>query len=140
MPVYPINQNTVVDALNYPSEVQLAVSKYFVESTTQPNSVEIVVQNATIYSAGIQGPAGADGLQGPQGEPGEEVPYSTRVDWISDSELYKGEADPGSSESSAVWRIRHIVIGNDDDVTTNWADGDSQFDNIWANRASLSYS
>jgi hypothetical protein len=140
MPVYPVNENTIVELTGPFSEVQVATQNFFVESTTQPNSVEIVVQNATIYTAGFQGPAGADGLQGPQGEPGEEVPYSTRVDWISDSELYKGEADPGSSESSAVWRIRHIVIGNDDDVTTNWADGDSQFDNIWANRASLSYS
>lgn len=136
MPVYPINQNTVVDAFNYPSEVQLSVAKYFVESTTQPNSVEIVVQNATIYSAGIQGPQGPTGPAG--GE--EEVPYSTRVDWISDSELYRGEADPGTAEGTALWRIRHITIGNDDDVTTLWADGNANFDNIWTNRASLSYS
>ena len=52
---------------------------------------------------------------------------------------YIGEADPGSLTSNASWRIKRIVeTGPDSEIT--WADGDSDFDNIWDNRLSLSYS
>lgn len=72
--------------------------------------------------------------------PPEEQMYASRVDFISDDELYRGEAAPGSAESSAVWRIRKIVIGSDGDVTQTFADGDENFDNIWNDRLSLTYS
>jgi len=51
---------------------------------------------------------------------------------------YIGTAAIGSATSSAVWKIKKI------DETTGlvitWADGDDLFNNIWDNRASLSYS
>lgn len=53
---------------------------------------------------------------------------------------YLGKAVVGSVTSGAVWQIRKFTFGSDGDVTTEWADGDSDFDNIWDNRASLSYS
>ncbi len=70
----------------------------------------------------------------------EEPMYSSRVDWIDDYTLYKGEAEPGTLESGAVWRIRKITIGLDDDVTTLWASGTDAFTQIWDDRLSLSYS
>jgi len=70
----------------------------------------------------------------------EEMPYAKRVDFISDNELYKGEAAVGSSESSAVWRIHKLLIGEDGDVTEIWADGNSNYDNVWTNRLSYIYS
>lgn len=70
----------------------------------------------------------------------DEVQYSSRVDFVTDNFLYRGEALPGSAEGDPVWRIREITIGVDNDVTTLYADGDAQFNNSWTDRASLSYS
>jgi hypothetical protein len=51
--------------------------------------------------------------------------------------LYIGKAVPGSSSASAVWQIQRL-----ENSTGNifFADGNANFDNIWDNRASLSYS
>ena len=58
--------------------------------------------------------------------------------------IYRGEAQPGALTSAAAWRIQEITIttdgGGNDDIATLWADGDANFDNIWDNRAALSYS
>ena len=72
-------------------------------------------------------------------DPEEEVPYASRVDFVSDTELYRAEADPGTSESSAGWRIRHIVIAADDDVTTTWANGTAAFTHRWDQRLAYPY-
>lgn len=52
---------------------------------------------------------------------------------------YVGEADPGTATAAAAWRIKKL-IETGPDVAVTWADGDSDFDNVWDNRASLSYS
>jgi hypothetical protein len=51
---------------------------------------------------------------------------------------YIGEASPGSLTSASAWRIKRVVETGPDSVIT-WADGDSDFDNIWDNRLSLTY-
>ena len=68
-------------------------------------------------------------------------PEFTRLtDWnSSQTQVYIGDAVPGTAESAANWRIKKIVFSGTDSTTT-FADGDSAFDNIWDNRASLSYS
>jgi len=69
-----------------------------------------------------------------------EMPvYAKIIDDLEDGTTYIGEADAGSSESDPVWRIKQIVETGPD-VKITWADGDTNFDNIWDNRASLSYS
>jgi len=52
---------------------------------------------------------------------------------------YVGKAAAGSSLASAVWQIKRITdtSGN---LSIQFADGDSNFDNVWDNRESLSYS
>ncbi len=52
---------------------------------------------------------------------------------------YVGEALPGAVTSSAVWRIKRLTETGPD-MVVEWADGDSDFNNIWDDRASLSYS
>lgn len=69
----------------------------------------------------------------------EDMAYSKRIDFISESELYRGEAAPGTLETSAAWRIRKIVIANDDDITETWADGNANFDNVWSDHLTLTY-
>lgn len=52
---------------------------------------------------------------------------------------YQGWALAGTATSAASWRIRKIVqTGNDFAIT--WADGNTTMDNVWNNRAALSYS
>jgi hypothetical protein len=69
----------------------------------------------------------------------EEMPYAKRVDFITDDELYKGEAAVGSSESDPVWRIRKLTIGSDSDVTEVWAGGSAQYIHAWSDRLTLTY-
>lgn len=82
------------------------------------------------------------GIQGPQGIPGileEEMVYAKRVDFISDSIVYRGEATPGSTDIEPVWRIHKLTMGTDGDMVETWANGSSKFDQIWSNRLSLTY-
>lgn len=69
----------------------------------------------------------------------EEVPYSKRVDFITDNELYKGEAVVGTAEAAASWRIRKVTIGEDSDVSETWASGTSLYDKRWIDRLTYTY-
>ena len=71
----------------------------------------------------------------------QEQPYSLRVDDINRAggTVYIGEGTVGMLDANAVWRIRRL-IDTSGTVDIKWADGDSTFNNIWDNRASLSYS
>lgn len=70
---------------------------------------------------------------------GSQVDYTQRIDEASATVTYIGKADPGSAEGAAVWQIKKIeVIGAETEIT--WADGDVSFNNIWDNRASLTFS
>lgn len=56
--VYPLQQNHTVDVGATPVEVLVEDKRQYVESTTQPNPVEIIIPSTTIYTVGVQGPAG----------------------------------------------------------------------------------
>lgn len=72
---------------------------------------------------------------------GTVVEYATLYDQnVAGTEAYVGAALPGTLTSAASWRIKKLVFGSDGDVTTTFADGNSSFDNVWNNRASLTYS
>ena len=51
---------------------------------------------------------------------------------------YLGEASIGSATSGALWRVRKLDQSSG--LVITWADGNSDFDNIFDNYASLSYS
>lgn len=83
---------------------------------------------------------GVPGPQGPKGLSADElVPLATRLDEVTDALSYLGEADAGTLETSAGWRIRRITFGDDGDVTTEFADGNDNFDNVWQDRIGLTY-
>lgn len=64
---------------------------------------------------------------------------ASRIDEASATVTYIGKADIGSLNASAVWRISRLTVSGT--VTTiEYADGDSAYDNVWDDRASLSYS
>lgn len=56
----------------------------------------------------------------------------------SGTTTYVGKAATGSATSSAVWQVQKIDESSGTIVT--WADGNDEFDNIFDNYASLSYS
>lgn len=70
----------------------------------------------------------------------ESMAYAKKIDWIDDNTFYKGEANPGTAAGASEWRIRYVTIAPDGDVEETWAEGNANFDNIWNDRASLSYS
>lgn len=68
--------------------------------------------------------------------------FITTTEYDADGNpIYIGEANPGTGKGSAGWRIRKIIYDADGNITDiQYADGDANFDNIWNNRASYSYS
>jgi len=67
-----------------------------------------------------------------------EVQYNRLID-VEGSYTYVGEALPGTGESDAKWRIKRIEeVG--DDFNILWAEGSANFDRIWDDRASFTYS
>jgi len=70
-------------------------------------------------------------------------PYAlaTRVDDVGGTPdiTYVGEADPGSATSSAIWRVKRVTDDGSELLTIEWAGG-GNFDQIWDDRASLTYS
>lgn len=105
----------------------------------KPDTITEKENTAYVITEGIQGPTGPQGLQGPAGGE-DEVALAKRVDFITDNLLYRGEAVPGTLNSAPGWRIRRLVIGSDNDVTEEWADGTADYIKIWDNRLTYTYS
>lgn len=69
-----------------------------------------------------------------------------RIDFQdNETVIYNGEADPGSLDSQPVWRIKRTTLiepssNLDVEVVVEWADGNAEFDNVWDDRLTLSYS
>lgn len=61
------------------------------------------------------------------------------IDEVSSTTIYIGRALVGSSTASAVWQIKKISVSG---VVSSFllADGDDKYNNVWDDRASLSYS
>jgi hypothetical protein len=66
------------------------------------------------------------------------VEYTLRVDEYSDIATYVGRALSGTSEYTAKWQVRKMLVDGD---TTKilWADGNAEYDNNWSNHLSLNY-
>lgn len=62
-----------------------------------------------------------------------------RFDGEDSTYNYVGEAPVGSAETALVWRIYRLTNSGTASIKKEWADGNSNFDNVWADRASLSY-
>ena len=53
--------------------------------------------------------------------------------------IYEGWADPGTATSAALWVIKRYVFTGSNLTSYSFADGNASADNIWDNRASLTY-
>lgn len=70
----------------------------------------------------------------------EEDVYAKRVDFVGDTVIYKAEATAGTLDSASAWRIHRLVISVDGDVSETWAEGNTNFNKIWNDRLTYSYS
>ena len=69
----------------------------------------------------------------------KDFSWAHRIDEVNDNLVYEGYAEAGTTNSSALWAIRKISK-SDAITSTTWADGDINYDNIWDDRATLTYS
>ena len=69
------------------------------------------------------------------------LPTTTDIsETASPTITYLGSSRPGSATSAAAWRISRITFDGSGNYTgQKWADGNGNYDNIWDNRASLTY-
>ena len=63
--------------------------------------------------------------------------FALRLATVGDID-YVGEAQVNTLDSAALWRIKRVDSASG--IIIKWADGNGNFDNIWDNHASLSYS
>lgn len=60
--------------------------------------------------------------------------YDLNLDEASSTVLYVGEAEPGTADSAAAWRIKRVTP-----TGVSWADAVSTFTKVWNSRASYTY-
>ena len=70
---------------------------------------------------------------------GEDV-QAKRTDMVGDTIIYQGEAVVGTLNSASTWRIRLITLAVDGDVSTTWAEGNSNYNKVWNDRLTYTYS
>lgn len=69
-----------------------------------------------------------------------EASYTSRFDYDgSGNVIYTGIAKPGTLSSAAAWSIRRYTYSSGNVTVVEHADANTLMDNIWDNRASLSY-
>ena len=66
-----------------------------------------------------------------------EANAALRVDEASSTETYIGKAKIGTGTGQALWQIFKIDTSSGTAIT--WADSDDKYDNVWDDRASLTY-
>lgn len=65
----------------------------------------------------------------------------TLIEYSGGNPVYIGRAAPGTATSAAAWQIQKLTYDADDNVTAvQFAGGANDYDQIWDNRAALSYS
>jgi hypothetical protein len=64
----------------------------------------------------------------------------TRLHQATTTVAYVGTADAGTSTAAPLWRIKRVTTDASGNVTEEYADGNPAFDNVWQDRATLSYS
>lgn len=74
-------------------------------------------------------------------QPGGKVEGALRFDEASQTVLYIGQARTGALNSEAVWSIQRItfITPGQDDLDIEWANGRPNFENVWDDRAILTY-
>ena len=72
----------------------------------------------------------------------ESTIYTTKISYTASSQIeYVGEAEPGTGEGVAGWRIKKMTYdGAGLQTDVQWATGNRLFDKTWTGRAGYVYS
>jgi len=71
----------------------------------------------------------------------EAAKLTKKLEYSGTLLTYLGEATPGSATSDPTWRVAKYTYDGSNNLTdVQYADGNELFDNVWDDRASLSYS
>jgi hypothetical protein len=65
--------------------------------------------------------------------------YTTQVDDAGSGVTYIGQAQPGTLVADASWKIKKVTETGDD-LKVEYADGTKDFDKVWNDRATYTYS
>lgn len=66
--------------------------------------------------------------------------YTVRIDYDgSNNPIYIGKADIATVTATPLWQIQKLTYTGSNLTSVTWADGNDSFDNVWDNRASLTY-
>jgi hypothetical protein len=125
-------ENTTVIVVS-PNDIEAVVINTSGSNSNTTEVYTVVVEKETSNTVTLGGARGIPGVSE------EEIMYAKRVDFTSDTVLYKGEAAVGALTSSALWRVRKLILGTDGDVSETWASGDAEFNKVWDDRLSLTY-
>lgn len=128
--VAPTIESIILES-NKPDSIVIDTS-FNALSVPEVYSIVVEIDTSSTIVAGQPGPAGPIGLSE------DSMAYARQTDFVGDNIIYKGEAEAGSAFSTPNWRVRKIIL-NGDDVSEIWADGNTNFDNIWDNRLFLNY-
>lgn len=119
-------QDTQITALNTLNTTTSAINtKITTTNVAGLDSVNVKVTDITLDASG-------DSVES------RSMAMATRLDEVSSTVTYVGEAVVGTADSSALWRIKRIQTTGTV-LKIEWANGNSNFSNIWNNRASLTY-
>ena len=115
-----------------------------VSGTPPPTPVigEVYLDDGTNTSTGIANFMKWTGTEWTEIGGLDMIQYTKEIDFVDASDLiYIGEALPGTATSAGNWRIKRVNTnaGADNDIEIKYADGNSNFDNIWDNHLSLTY-
>jgi hypothetical protein len=67
-------------------------------------------------------------------------PYTLELDYVGgENPIYLGSAVPGSSTASPVWQIKKITYDGNNNPTLIAVAGGAEYNQIWDDRASLTY-
>jgi hypothetical protein len=131
------------------ARVHVRTSWYFVDSISvgdwvwmasqevlQGNNETTTQWHVVAYDCAVTGGGDEEDLP-TEPTPRPDVRLSSAGSW-----MYVGSASAGALESDAVWQIYRFALGTllVDPADIQHADGNDNFDNVWNNRTSLSYS
>jgi hypothetical protein len=123
------------------TETELVSEEILAPESTSSVEVELILEEALAAEVVVDSVFSAEliheiavGPPGPAALVEESLVYATRVDFVTEELLYRGEAAVGTTNSSPLWRIRRITVGVDGDITEEWSGGNATFDKVWDDR------
>ena len=107
------------------------------EHNRDANAKRVVLRAQDPDTGNFVNVGAADGGDGSFGIRTGESALAVRIDDSNDPTTYIGKAPIGSATSSAVWQVAKLDTTSG--LVKTWADSNASFDNVWDNRASLTY-